>query len=127
MIPSDEQSPSELAVSGDEEESETSEMLDSPPLAPTTVATLEGQGAEPDLEQYAAVRAAKWLDAAIDSLAGTLTKPTRYAKDRNAAAMNLINLALRRNPGQAAQNTRVFVLDRAEAARTLARRLGLPE
>jgi hypothetical protein len=89
---------------------------------------VSGSGEAVDLEQYAATEAAKHLDAALRTLTEVMDNPNRNAQVRLMAAREVINLALRRNPEQSGgQSSRVYVLDRAEAARTLARRLGLPE
>jgi hypothetical protein len=124
MIPSDEQSPSELVVSGDGETREARKA------APRThrAELVSGSGEAVDLEQYAATEAAKHLDAALRTLTEVMDNPNRNAQVRLMAAREVINLALRRNPEQSGgQSSRVYVLDRASAAKTLARRLGLPE
>lgn len=111
-----------------EHEPETVADVERTPHEPHAATLSEGPGFRTDLEQYAAERAEKYLDKAIDALASTLEKPTRYAKDRNAAAMNLINLALRRLPqAQGQVSAKVVLLDPAKAAAVLAKRLGLPE
>lgn len=90
--------------------------------------TLSGSGDATDLEQYAATEAAKHLDAALRTLTEVMDNPNRNAQVRLMAAREVINLALRRNPEQGGGGgSRVYVLDRGQAARVLAKRLGLQE
>lgn len=124
MTPADEHDPSELAASeGDEADGV---IVAAPHVHAAT--TLSGSGDATDLEQYAATEAAKHLDAALRTLTEVMDNPNRNAQVRLMAAREVINLALRRNPEQGGgSGSRVYVLDRGQAARVLAKRLGLQE
>lgn len=90
--------------------------------------TLSGLGEAADLEQYAAVEAAKHLDDALKTLVAVMRNPNRNAQVQLMACREVINLALKRSPEAVSkQGTKVYVLDRAEAGRVLAKRLGLQE
>lgn len=81
------------------------------------------------VERVVAQKAMDALPEALDVIIGVMRKPGRGAQSQLTAAFRIVDVAMRyqAETSAAGADTRAYVLDRAEAARVLAKRLGLPE
>ena len=119
--------PSELAVSDEGSSEIAREGTESGAPHVAQVTAPMGSGEASDLEQYAATVAARHLDAAIASMVDVMQNPNRNARYKLEASKELVALALRRTPGRAHGEQRIYVLDRGQASAELVKRLGLRE
>lgn len=102
-----------------------------PPLTPTTTPNHGGLGGSTSPLDIVAREALKHLPEALETLIKVMRRSDRGDQNRMTAALKVIELATSQAATAASQSqggqTRVYVLDRGQAAAELVKRLGLRE